>query len=263
MSRHPHHEQRIDELARLAQDDGSIGLIVVGSVARGTARADSDIDVYRVVDDTAFGLALTDGAVSWIEPCPRSWPGGYIDVKLVGPGLLHRAVDESDDPFRASLVGARVVHDAIGELPSLIARIAASTPERFDALARSFTDQFGLFAGYFLPHAEERRDPIAQRYAASRAALAAARVVLANDRVLFRGMKYQREQVGAAASGGADVVAALELLVRSASAAAAEDVAGLLAELGLTTKVDDPMLGRFIVENEFVWFTGAMTPDAR
>lgn len=263
MTRHAHHEQKIAALAESAVEDGSIGLVVVGSAARGTARPDSDIDVYRVIDDAAFAVALADGAVSWIEPCPDAWPGGYIDVKLVGLGLLRRAVEESDDPFRASFAGARVVHDATGELPALIGRIAASTPERFDALARSFADQFGLFAGYFLPHAEERRDPLPQRYAASRAALAAARVVLARDRVLFRGMKYQREQVRAAPSGGDAVADALEVLVRSASAAAADDVARLLMGLGVSTTVDDPMLGRFIVENELAWFTGEMPPDAR
>lgn len=263
MSRHPHHEQAIEELAADARADGSLGLVVVGSAARGTARPDSDIDIYRVVDDEVFAAALARSEVSWIEPRPDAWHGGYVDVKLVGIGLLRRAADESDDPFRASFVGARVVHDGTGALPGLLAGITTSSDQRFETLARSFADQFGLFAGYFLRHAEQRADPMPQRYAASQAALAGVRTVLAHDRVLFRGVKYQREQVIAAPSGGAAVAGALENLVRSASTVAAEDVADLLSGLGLSTRVDDPMLGRFIVENELAWFTGAMPPDAR
>ena len=263
MTGHPHHERVIEELAAAARADGSLGLIVVGSVARGTARTDSDVDVYRVVDDAAFGALLGSDAVSWIEPLPDAWPGAYVDVKVVGRTLLRRAIGESDDPFRASLVGARVVHDPVGDLPELISRITSPPEARFAALARSFADQFGLFAGYFLPHAEHRGDPLPQRHAASRAALAAVRTVLAHDRVLFRGMKYQREQVLASPRGGRAAAEAVEALAEQATVAAAGHVAELLAGVGLTTEVDDPMLGRFIVENELAWFTGAMPPDAR
>lgn len=263
MTRHAHHEQLIAELAGAARADEVAALIMVGSAARGSARPDSDVDIYRVVDDAAFDAALARGEVSWIEPREDAWPGGYVDVKLISRGLMERAEAEADDPFRASLVGASVVHDRTGVMPEVIARIVDPPGTRFDGLARSFGDQFGLFAGYFLPHAQARDDTLARRYAASRAALAAARVVLASDRVLFRGMKYQREQVLSAASGGAVVVEALERLVDGAGVDDARRVAGLLSAIGLTVTVDDPMLGRFIVENELSWFTGALPPDAR
>ncbi|WP_212804587.1 nucleotidyltransferase domain-containing protein [Actinocatenispora sera] len=48
-----HHEDTLDAYVRRVRADAdAIAVIVVGSVARGTERADSDVDVYLVVPRT-------------------------------------------------------------------------------------------------------------------------------------------------------------------------------------------------------------------
>ncbi|WP_076682537.1 nucleotidyltransferase domain-containing protein [Microbacterium sp. RU33B] len=46
---------------------GSLAVIVVGSVARGEEREDSDVDVYLVVDEETFAAETAADRYAWIE----------------------------------------------------------------------------------------------------------------------------------------------------------------------------------------------------
>jgi predicted nucleotidyltransferase len=63
-----HHEDTIAAYAAQVIDQPeALALIVVGSVARGTARPTSDVDVYLVVTDDAFAAAQSDRRVAYID----------------------------------------------------------------------------------------------------------------------------------------------------------------------------------------------------
>ena len=60
----PHHQRAIERFTAAAIDRGALGVIVVGSAARGTARPDSDVDVYEVIDDVRFASALAENTAA-------------------------------------------------------------------------------------------------------------------------------------------------------------------------------------------------------
>ncbi len=91
-----------------------IGVVVVGSVARGDERPDSDVDVYLVVTDEAYADAARSGQVAFVSTVGVAYEGGYVDVKLASPSYLRAAVDHGDDPTRASFDGGRVTFDRSG-----------------------------------------------------------------------------------------------------------------------------------------------------
>ena len=63
-----HHEDTIAAYAAQVIDQpDTLALIVVGSVARGTERATSDVDVYLVVTDEAFAAAQSARRVAYID----------------------------------------------------------------------------------------------------------------------------------------------------------------------------------------------------
>ncbi len=254
----PHHERAVDRFTTAAIARGALGVIVVGSAARGTARPDSDVDVYEVVDDARFARALAESTAALVDVEAADWPGGYVDVKLVSPALLESAGEEADDPTRASFAGARVAHDGVGGLAALVGAIAAPPAEYFVRSIPPLLAQFALHAGYFLPHGRDHSDRLLTAHAALHAALAAGRVALARAEVLFRGPKYLDEQLRAA--GRADVADAAIALLDERSAPAA-------IELGRTIdadlSIDDATLSRFIIDNEWAWFTRTPPPEHR
>lgn len=257
-----HHERAIARYVEAARRREAVGVIIVGSVARGTERDNSDVDAYEVVDDARFDAALDAGTIASVDTASTDWPGGYIDIKLVSLGLLDRAVAEADDATRASLVGARVVHDDVGGIEARIASITAPGPEHFAARIRSFAAQFALHADYFLPHGRAHDDAALAANAAVHAGFAAGRIALAERGVLFRGPKYLLAQLRE--DDCEELVDAISVLVDERSAAAVERVRALVPVLAETGgAIDDGALARFIADDEWAWFTGHAPPEHR
>lgn len=109
---------------------------IVGSYARGTARADSDVDVVLVVEDAADYLENTD----WLEQfghvrtiANEDWGllqarrTRYTDGSEVEFGITDRrwVSTEPIDPGTAEVVagGLRIVHDPHGMLRGLLAKL--------------------------------------------------------------------------------------------------------------------------------------------
>jgi hypothetical protein len=98
-----HHDDTL--AAFVAQESArtdSVAVVVTGSVARGTPRPDSDVDVYLVGTEERFRRAWETGLVSYVDAGVATYEGGYVDIKLATIDYLRRAVDAADDPTRAS-----------------------------------------------------------------------------------------------------------------------------------------------------------------
>lgn len=257
-----HHERAIARAVEAAKRRGSLGVIVVGSVARGTERPDSDVDVYEVVADERFEAALASGRIAHVDEGIAEWPGGYVDFKLVSPTLLARAVDEADDATRASLVGARVAFDREGGLAAAIAAITAPPQRYFDDRAAAFSAQFALHADYFLVHGRDHDDAALAANAAVHAGFAAGRIALAAARELYRGPKYLLAQLRDVGRG--DLAEAIAALVDARSAEAVESVRALEPALAARgSEIDDAALALFIADNEWAWYTRTPPPEHR
>jgi len=257
-----HHERAITAFVGGASEHGARGVIIVGSVARGTERPDSDVDLYEVVDDAIFEAALAEVSLARVETEHADWPGGYLDIKLVSPTLLRRAVDDADDATRASFTDARVALDRDGGLDSLLAAIVAPDTGYFDRHIATFGSQFALHADYFLKHGREHDDPLLAASASVHAAFAAGRMALAAERVLFRGHKYLDAQLRE--SGHTALADAAATLVDERSAVAVDHVRALVPELAARAgQIDDEDLARFIADNEWAWFSARIPPEYR
>ena len=186
-----HHEDLVEHFtAAAAARPETVAVVVVGSVARGTPRLDSDIDVYLVVTEEAFEQAQADQRLSYITTEGVGYEGGYVDVKVASIEYLRRAVVAADEPARASFAGARVTWARDDEVERLVREIPVVAPDAHRALARSFVAQARLQAFYFLRHGHEHDDPVLLHHAATHLAFAAGRALLAHNGQLFQGPKY-------------------------------------------------------------------------
>ncbi len=256
-----HHEATAEGYVETVRDRSEVlGVVVVGSVARGTPREDSDVDLYLVVTDEAYARARAAGKIAAVSQDGVTYPGGYVDIKLASPGYLTTAVGEADDPTRASFVGARVVLDKIGTIADQVAAIVTLPDEAWSRRVTAYRAQARLYGGYFLKQGDQLGDRFLVQHAGVHLALAAGRIALAQHRRFFSGQKYLT-----ASLAELDLPPRFETswrhVVNAPSAAVGQHLLEAIdAWLGPPEEFD-LQLSRFIADNELAWLNGTVPPE--
>ncbi|MHA7984534.1 hypothetical protein ACX9R5_01900 [Rathayibacter sp. CAU 1779] len=256
-----HHELALAAyIDDVRSDPDVLGVILVGSPARGSERESSDVDVYLVVTDTAFERSTDAGNFAWTARHGLDYPGSYIDVKLVCPGYLAAAAERGDDPTRASFAGARIAFSRGEPLDAVLADISTLPEVAWSQRIRSHVAQALLYGGYFLVQGDDRGDAFLVRHAAVHLTLAAARAALASAHVLMPGPKYISSLVRSVPSPEGFV----DSWQRAVDEPGVETGSDLLARLtdwlgaGVTA---DEALSTFIRDNELTWLRGGVPAE--
>jgi hypothetical protein len=257
-----HHEDTIvaftDSQAARAS---TLGVVVVGSIARGDERPNSDVDVYLVVTDEAYAIAARSGKIAFVSTADATYPGGYVDVKLASPGYLRAAVDHGDDPTRASFEHGRVTLDRTGDLADLVSRMGHLPDGVWAVRVRTYRAQLALYGGYFLGQAHERRDRFLLQHSAVHAALAAGRCALAQHHQLFRGQKYLSADLKKLTRLPEGFLPAWRSMLEEPTPAAVAGLTGLLDRWLGTPLSPDQALSTFIGGNELAWLEHTIPPE--
>ena len=180
-----HHRRTIDRLAKAYCDDPRFrALIIGGSVAKGFAREDSDVDFLIVATDEAFERqsAARDLFINRTDLC--DYDGGYVDGKIINLAFLEKLAEEGNEPSRAAFEGAFVAYSHVSDLDGLLQRIPVYPEAGHEDRVKAFYSM--AFIQHWLIHEAERHD---NRYtltrAASQLALFTGRLILAHNRRLF------------------------------------------------------------------------------
>ncbi|MFC0672709.1 nucleotidyltransferase domain-containing protein [Brachybacterium hainanense] len=247
---------------QVAADRAVLGVVLVGSLARGTEREDSDVDVYLVLDAARFEQLGREDRWAWTDRTGLDYPGSYIDVKAASLGYLRAAARTGDDPTRASFAGARIAFSRCEELPTLVSAIPLLSKDAWAGRVRSHLAQAHLHGGYFLRQAEQRGDPFLLQHASTHLALSAARAALAADHRLMPGAKYIHHLVREVPSPGG-FVDTWDRLVSTPSIETARALVEILdswlgPEGGMGV---DESLSVFIRDNELAWLRGTLPAE--
>ncbi len=245
---------------QVAASPDTVGVVLIGSLARGVEREDSDVDVYLIVTADAFARSTAEDRWAWIDRQGLDYPGSYIDVKLADLDYLRTAVERADDPTRASFAGARVAFSRDDELSALVERISVLDADAWAARVRSHVAQVHLHGGYFLRQAEEHGDPFLLQHASVHTALAAARAALAAAHRLMPGPKYIQALVREVPSPDGFVESWDRLLQEPSIASSNALIEIIDGWLGRDqTHLDS--LSVFIRDNELAWLRGTIPAE--
>lgn len=259
-----HHEETIRSFStRIAEDPSYVALVVVGSVARGEERSDSDVDVYLVASEAEFELAREEDRLSFVTSEDATYEGGYIDVKVASIEYLRRALAAADEPARASFVGARVVWTRDPEVEHLVRAIPEVDEEEYVQRARSYIAQTRLYGYYFLNQAFEREEPFLLHHAATHLVFAAGRALLAHNRRLFQGPKYLRKTIAELPHKPDGIDDLLLTVLETPSPSSAQALQIALESFHDWQVGVDETLSMFVEENELAWLTGTAPPEYR
>ncbi|MGN6198442.1 nucleotidyltransferase domain-containing protein [Humibacter sp.] len=256
-----HHDRALAAyLDDVRRDPDVLAVILVGSLARGSEREDSDVDLYLVVTDERFARETDAGRFAWTDRHGLDYPGSYIDIKLASPAYLHAAVERGDDSTRASFSGARVAYAVEPGFDDLVARISALPDAAWNERVRSHVAQARLYGGYFLVQGAERGDEFLVRHASVHLTLAAARAALAAAHVLMPGPKYISKLVRSVPSPDG-FVQAWDRAVREPGTQSGSDLLNRLMEWLGNGVTSDETLSTFIRDNELSWLRGGVPAE--
>ena len=258
-----HHEQTLAAYVESVRNlPETLGVVLVGSVCRGTERPDSDVDVYRVITDEAFEVADATERLSYSVREISTYEGGYVDIKECSPAYLAAAIDHGDEPTRASFVGARVAFSTLPDLERTVAAIPTLSDQEWHQREVSFISQLRLYFRYFLKQGEKLDYVYLLHWAAVHGVNAASRALLAHGRILFRGANYSRTLLADLPDLPAgfleDTADLLAVPTHLKGAAIMATIEGF-KDWGIA---GEQSLSRFIRDNELAWLKGTLPPES-
>ncbi|MEQ9299020.1 MAG: nucleotidyltransferase domain-containing protein [Cyclobacteriaceae bacterium] len=192
----PHHQRAIDNLVSAYEKDPRFqGIIIGGSVAKGCARKDSDIDFMIIATDEEFSKRQETGDLFINRTDLTDYKGGFVDGKIVDMTYLHMVVEKGNEPTRAAFDGAFSAFSKVEELDHLIASITKYPEElRAEKLKKFYAMSF--IQNWLMGEAERHDNLYTRSRAASQLVLFTGRLILAYSRVFFPYHKWFYEYLG-------------------------------------------------------------------
>jgi len=213
----PHHQKTIDRLTAEYKDDPNYpALIIGGSVAKGWARPDSDVDFLIVTTEAEFDRrrrSTIPGDLFINRTDLSDYEGGYVDGKIISATFLEKLAKDGNEPSRAAFNGAFLAYSHIPELESLIKKIPVYPEAQRDKRMRSFYCM--MFMGRWLMNeATRHNNPYTITRAASQLSLYAGRLILAHNRTLYPFHKWLMHALEAVDDKPANLVEYIHALLK-------------------------------------------------
>jgi hypothetical protein len=258
----PHHQQTIDRLtAHFQADPAFLALIIGGSVVKGLARPDSDIDFMLVATPDEYARRVQQNAFQYFSLDFTSYEGGYVDGKVIDLAFLRDAADHGSEPARSAFAHAIVAFTRDPEVTDLVARIPIYPEHDHATKIKAFYAQVQAFQ-WFVGEAEKRGDAYLMTHAVSQLVLFGGRMILAHNRILYPYHKWFMTILRRAPDKPENLMALIDDLLAQPSKVRAEAFCECVLHF---TEWDIPTEGwpvRFMHDSEWTWRNSSRPPLA-
>ena len=184
-----HHRQTISNLKEhFTKVDKYLALMVNGSVARGDAREDSDVDFLLVVNEhnykelSATNATLVEANEHCVPPCSEA--NGYVTTK----SALREVRDQGNEISKWAFYEAHIIFSQDGEIVSFIHEIPHYPEQGRMRRMESFHSQVFYHFSFF-EFAYYSQNKYLMYETATKMILATGRLILADNRILYPNRK--------------------------------------------------------------------------
>lgn len=145
-----HHEESIENMKEYFRNQGAIALILIGSVAKGAERADSDLDCAVILSQEEYAKKENDNVTSETVDGLCTYEGGYFDVKYMTKGYLKELSEKGSEPARNTFTKARILFCNDAEIEGILPLISVFQAKEKEEKLLSFYSDFWLNYYYYL-----------------------------------------------------------------------------------------------------------------
>jgi len=191
---HKHHQESIENMvAHYYQNPEIIALFLVGSVATGTERPNSDLDGVAIVSQEYYEEKKKNHneCESVFGKC--TYEGGYFDVHFMTRQIIENLVTNGTEPNRNRFTKAQTLFCNQSDLTELVAKIPVFQKEKAAAKQLKFYCTFKQFYSYYWTICK----PIGfmKHHAASGMVYNLYRLILIENEMLFPSVRRLEEYV--------------------------------------------------------------------
>ena len=145
-----HHEESIENMKEFFRNQGAVALILIGSVAKGTEREDSDLDCAVILSQEEYAQKEKDNITSETVEGLCTYEGGYFDVKYMTKGYLKELAEKGSEPARSTFIKSGILFCNDTEIEDILPRIPVFQTREKEEKLLSFYADFWLNYYYFL-----------------------------------------------------------------------------------------------------------------
>ena len=250
---YPHHQRTIQRLIDRFQPDPTVlALIIIGSVARGEARADSDVDCYLLVADAAYQArrAANQLSINADDLCdePHSQAGG----RVVDLAYLQDVAARGPEPARFAFVQALPAFARLPNMADLLAPIAHYPEHERTEKMISFASQLPVHLSY-LELGEYSQNPYLLAQTAVELVLFGGRLILAHNRMLYPNRKWFLREFERAPDKPAGIIELAKQLLMHPNIARATTFCERILQFQAWPQPVEGTLARFQNDRELHW----------
>jgi hypothetical protein len=200
-----HHEESIQNLIKyFSNREEIIAAILGGSVAKGVAREDSDIDAMIVVTPEYYEKRKKENIVVECISGMCTYEEGYFDLKYYTKEFIQAAASCGSEPARNAYLGAYTLFSKDPEIPGIVAKIPIFQESEIDEKLLSFYSSLCLHYDYFWPLAKD--NPYMKIRTAAEITYCCYRIILQENKILFPCNRRLEEFVSKAPNKPEDIL---------------------------------------------------------
>lgn len=145
-----HHIESIENMIKHYRDNPEIkALFLIGSVATGTERPDSDIDGVAIVSKDYYELKKNNEGLEEVYHGKCTYEGGYFNIHYMTRKDLEQLAANGSEPMRNMFSCARVLFCDEPDLPDLITGIPIFQKNEAQTKRFRFYCTFKMYYTYF------------------------------------------------------------------------------------------------------------------
>ncbi len=249
----PHHAATIDKvITHFAACPEVEAILLVGSIAHGFARSQSDVDIMLVVDSAHYADRLARNELTLYEPALSTYEGGYVDGKFVDMAFIRDVAARGSDAARYAFKDAQILYSRVEDLQALLAAAARFPAEHASARRDRFLAQFEAWHWY-AHEALAQQNPYLCALANSKLALFGARLILNEQLRLFPFHKWLRRELECCAGIPDDLLARFDALFTSPGKAAVDAFYATVKTFRDWPQPAQPWPMQFMQDSELNW----------
>lgn len=210
----PHHKRAIENLTKeYEHDERFLAIIIGGSVAKGVARDDSDVDFMIVANDDEFDQRMTSGDLFINRTDLCDYPLGFVDGKIINMKYLEEVAEKGNEPSRAAFDGAFIAYSRLDNLEKILTEIPVYPEKDRESRLKKFYSM-AFIQNWLMGEANRHNNSYTKTRAASQLVLFAGRLILAYNRILFPYHKWFMQYLNKCEDKPSNFMDNIELLLK-------------------------------------------------